>query len=232
MNVLLISQDEDETAFLKLAVQRAGLVVQSDTSFDHAIDKWFERPADLVILVAAREPLPCLRLLRRVTPAPVAILLDDVDERAEVALYNEGADLVMTRPYSILRFLARLRALLRRSGTVPIISLPVLDVGGLTLDPARRSVKVFDRPERRLTQLEFRLLYTLMTHRGQTLPPDTIVERVWGYAGDGNRDLVRGLINRLRRKIEPATGQTRFVITEPGVGYRFADGEGASTPSS
>lgn len=226
MNVLLISSDEDETAFLKLAVQRAGLVVLTDARFDHAVEKWFERPADLVILVAEADALGSLRLLRQVTPAPIAILVDDVDERAEVMLYNEGADLVMTRPYSIIRFLARLRALLRRSGTVPVVSLPVLKVSGLTLDPARRSVKVDRNIERRLTQLEFRLLYTLMTHRGQTLPPDTIVERVWGYAGDGNRDLVRGLINRLRRKIEPATGEMRFVITDPGVGYRFADTEG------
>ncbi len=225
MNVLLISSDDDETAFLKLAVQRAGLVVLTDARFDHALEKWFERPADLVILVAEADALGSLKLLRRVTSAPIAILLDDVDERAEISLYNEGADLVMTRPYSIIRFLARLRALLRRSGTVPVISLPVFKVSGLTLDPARRSVKVDENAERRLTQLEFRLLYTLMTHRGQTLPPDTIVERVWGYAGDGNRDLVRGLINRLRRKIEPATGEMRFVITDPGVGYHFADTE-------
>ena len=223
MNVLLISSDEDETAFLRLAVQRAGLVVLTDASFDHAVDKWFERPADLVVLVAEADALDSLKRLRRVTPAPIAILLDEVDERVEVALYNDGADLVMTRPYSIIRFLARLRALLRRAGTVPIISLPVLNVSGLTLDPARRSVRVDDHAERRLTQLEFRLLYTLMTHRGQILPADTIVEKVWGYAGDGNRDLVRGLINRLRRKIEAETGEPRFVITDPGVGYSFVD---------
>jgi DNA-binding response OmpR family regulator len=75
---------------------------------------------------------------------------------------------------------------------------------------------------RRLTQLEFRLLYVLMVNRGQVIPVDVIVERVWGYTGQGSRDLVRGLVSRLRRKIEPNQGEPRFIQNVPGVGYRFS----------
>jgi DNA-binding response OmpR family regulator len=91
----------------------------------------------------------------------------------------------------------------------------------ITLDPSARTVTVSGKETRRLTQLEFRLLYTLMTNRGQVVPLDVLVERVWGYTGGGSRDLVRGLVSRLRRKIEPDPEKAHFLETIPGVGYRF-----------
>jgi DNA-binding response OmpR family regulator len=118
--------------------------------------------------------------------------------------------------------LAQIRAVLRRSGGVPFFSLPNLTQAGLMLDPSTRTVQVYDAPPNRLTHLEFRLLYTLMTHAGQILPPERIVESVWGYAGEGNRELVRGLVQRLRSKVEPDPRHPVFILTEPGIGYFFA----------
>ena len=103
--------------------------------------------------------------------------------------------------------------------------MPTLSLAGLSLDPATRMVRVDAGEPRRLTQLEFRLLYTLMAHRGQVLPADAIVEHVWGYTDAGSRDLVRGLVNRLRAKVEAEPRQPRFVRTIPGVGYAFGDVE-------
>jgi DNA-binding response OmpR family regulator len=77
--------------------------------------------------------------------------------------------------------------------------------------------------------LEFRLLYNLMIHRGQILTPELIVERVWGYSGQGDRELVVGLVHRLRAKVEPEPRNPRYILTEPGIGYSF-DPEGASAP--
>jgi DNA-binding response OmpR family regulator len=104
---------------------------------------------------------------------------------------------------------------------MPLFSLPTLSLAGLTLDPATRTVQISGLPSRRLTHLEFRLLYTLMIHRGQVLPTETIVEQVWGYSGQGDRDLVRGLVRRLRAKVEPDPSSPRYVLTVPGVGYSF-----------
>ncbi len=73
----------------------------------------------------------------------------------------------------------------------------------------------------RLSQLEFRLLHTLMVHQGQILPTETIVEHVWGYDGEGDRSLVRGLINRLRVKIEPNPNSPQYIRTIPRIGYTF-----------
>jgi DNA-binding response OmpR family regulator len=104
---------------------------------------------------------------------------------------------------------------------VPLLALPKLEVAGLALDPASRTVQVESHPIQRLTHLEFRLLYTLMTHQGQVLPTGIIVERVWGYSDRGDRELVRGLISRLRAKVELDPRRPRYVHTVAGVGYSF-----------
>lgn len=101
--------------------------------------------------------------------------------------------------------------------------MPTLTLTDLSLDPATRTVQVTGQPSRRLTHLEFRLLYTLMIHRGQVIPTETIVERVWGYSGQGDRDLVRGLISRLRAKVEKDPRNPYYILTVPGVGYSFRE---------
>jgi DNA-binding response OmpR family regulator len=93
----------------------------------------------------------------------------------------------------------------------------------LVLDPATRTVEVSGRPSQRLTHLEFRLLYTLMMHQGQVIPTETLVERVWGYSGQGDRDLVRGLVSRLRAKVEVDARNPQYILTIPGVGYSFKE---------
>jgi DNA-binding response OmpR family regulator len=69
--------------------------------------------------------------------------------------------------------------------------------------------------------LEFRLLYALMTHSGRVIPAENLVEYVWGYGGEGSRSLVRGLIQRLRAKIEADPSNPRHILTEAGIGYFF-----------
>jgi DNA-binding response OmpR family regulator len=105
---------------------------------------------------------------------------------------------------------------------VPSFSLPSLTQREVGLNPADRTVTVGNGPSARLTHLEFRLLYTLMTHVGQIIPTDQIVEHVWGYTGEGNRDLVRGLVQRVRSKIEDDPRQPKYIITELGIGYYFS----------
>jgi len=105
---------------------------------------------------------------------------------------------------------------------VPPFLLSPLDLEAVRLDPATRTVSVSGHEPQRLTQLEFRLLYVLMTNREHVVPAEIIVERVWGYTGDGNRDLVRGLVSRLRRKVEPDPDGPSFIQTIPGTGYRFS----------
>jgi DNA-binding response OmpR family regulator len=222
MYALLLAEDSHEAAVLSLALQRAGLAVTTAKELERAMQRWLERPADLILLALSGPPLrDQVRCVRAETVVPLILVVSSTDETLHYALLETGADLVVVRPFSARLLIAQVRALLRRAGSVPLFSLPNLSLAGLTLDPATRTVEVGDRPTQRLTHLEFRLLYTLMVNRGQILPTETIVERVWGYSGHGDRDLVRGLISRLRAKVEADPRNPSYILTVPGVGYSF-----------
>jgi len=102
-------------------------------------------------------------------------------------------------------------------------ALPVVEVEGLKLAPAARTVTLHDGEPIHLTPLEFRLLFLLLSHRGQVIPTEDLIERVWGYAETGSRDLARGLVSRLRSKLDDPAEAPRFIETIPGVGYRLRD---------
>lgn len=222
MYALLIADDSNDLAVLTLVLQRAGLAVTSGTKLSQALQQWEERPADLILLaLQTDDPLSRVRKVRAETNVPLIMITDPLSESLHYDLLDAGADLVVTRPFSATLLIGQVRALLRRSGSVPRFSLPTLSVPDFTLDPATRRVSVAGQPARRLTHLEFRLLYTLMIHRGQVLSPDMLVEHVWGYSGEGDRDLVRGLISRLRAKVEPDPQSPRFIVNVPGAGYTF-----------
>ena len=226
MYAMLLADNADERAVLSLVLQRAGLAVTTAHELERAMKTWIERPADLIALAMGGDPLEQVRRVRTETPAPIILIVDPVDEEVHYSLLETGADLVIRRPFSARLLIIQTQALMRRAGTVPLFSLPTLSQTGLTLDAVNRVVEIGGKRSRRLTHLEFRLLYTLMTHRGQTLPAEVIVERVWGYSGRGDRELVRGLVSRLRSKVEPDPRRPCYIRTVPGVGYTF-DPDGA-----
>jgi DNA-binding response OmpR family regulator len=221
MYAMLLAKNVDEKAVLSLVLQRAGLAVTTANDLERAMKTWLERPADLIVLALDVDPLVQVRGARAETEVPILLIADAVEEEIHCALLQAGADLVLFRPFSARLLIAQVQALMRRAGSVPLFSLPTLDLAGLTLDSAARTVQVHGQPARRLTHLEFRLLYTLMSHRGQILPAEVIVDRVWGYTGSGDKELVRGLVSRLRAKVEPEPRNPRYIVTVPGIGYVF-----------
>jgi DNA-binding response OmpR family regulator len=221
MYAMLLAQNADERVVLSLVLQRAGLAVTMAAELERAMQSWLERPADLILLALEGDPLAHVYRVRAETEVPVVMIVDPLAESVHCGLLEAGADLVVPRPFGVRLLLAQVRVLLRRAGNVPLWELPTLSGGGLVLDSSNRTVQVTDLPPRRLTHLEFRLLYTLMIHPGQTLPIEIIVERVWGYDEEGDRDLVRGLVSRLRAKVEPDPRKPRYIVTVPDVGYAF-----------
>jgi DNA-binding response OmpR family regulator len=225
MQAILFSPHADEASVLQVILQQAGFMVRTAHSLDQAIESWPENPADLIVIVLIGEYSKSqaqIKQLRAHTAVPILLISDLLTDEYHVNYLEAGADLVVFRPYSVRALLAQIRALMRRSGGVPFFSLPTLTQKDVRLDPSNRTVQVGERDPKRLTQLEFRLLYTLMIHVGQIIPTDQIVEHVWGYPGEGNRELVRGLVQRLRSKLEPDPRQPIYILTEPGVGYSFA----------
>lgn len=224
MYALLLAHNADESAVLRLVLQRAGFASRITTDLEISIQTWQEKPSDLVLLAFKDQvAIEKIHELRALTEVPIVLVSKPIQEDLHVELLEAGVDLVVYRPFSARIMISQLRALMRRAVGVSVFNQPNFTVGDLILDPSVRTVQVKDQPPMHLTRLEFRLLYTLMVHRGQVLTTETLVERVWRYSGRGDRDLVRGLVKRLRAKIEPDSTHPIYILTIPGVGYKLQE---------
>jgi len=221
MYALLLARNPDEKAVLSLVLQRAGLAVTAGDNLERAMRIWPERPADLILLALGGDMPAHVRRIRTETTVPMIVMAGQLNEEFHYELLEAGADLVIPRSVCARLLIAQVRALLRRAGGMPLSNLPTMNLAGLTLDPGSRTVQVRQPPGGATGHLDFRLLYTLMIHRGQVLPSEAIVEQVWGYSGQGDKDLVRGLVRRLRTKVEPDPSKPRYILTVPGLGYAF-----------
>jgi len=224
MQALLFNPHAEETAILTMVLQQAGFTVRAVRNLDQAIQDWPDQPSDLIMITLPKDQEKTIRQakqLRAHTAVPIVVLYDQLSSDQHVELLEAGVDFVTPSEYNTRVLLAEIRALLRRTAGMPFFSLPTLTQEKVSLDPGKRTVTVGEEQPKRLTQLEFRLLYTLMTHAGQIIPTENIVEHVWGYSGEGNRELVRGLIQRLRVKVEPEPHKPRYILNEPNVGYYF-----------
>jgi DNA-binding response OmpR family regulator len=223
MRVCVFVDDPNEGDFLKPILTQAGLEVSVSTHLEPVLENWPQDSAELVLLASDDQAtlLKKVTLVRATTQVPLLVIACCVSESDLCTMLTAGVELVLERPVSPRILANYAQVLLRRSETVPSFVLTSLELDEITLDPATRTVTVTGQEPRRLTHLEFRLLYVLMHNREQVVPTDVIVDRVWGYDGGGDRELVRGLISRLRRKLEPDPDEPQFIQTITGVGYLF-----------
>lgn len=223
MQALIISPESEEADLLVHVLRRSGISAHASRDIEAVVASWSEEPSDFILICAAENQAELnhqVRLLRATAIVPMIVLADPIPEKEQIRCYDAGADLVVFKPFSMRVLQRQIQALMRRSNAMPMMGLPAMKVGDVELNPETRSVEVGDRLKH-LTQLEFRLLYTLLTHAGQILSPEQLVEHVWGFSGEGNRELVRGLVQRLRVKIEIDPHAPQLILTEPGVGYYF-----------
>jgi DNA-binding response OmpR family regulator len=130
-------------------------------------------------------------------------------------------DEYISTPIGTGLFLAKVRVWLRRCWTVSAEALETVQASEFQLDPVRRQLTLPGGSSFKLTNLEFRVLYLLMTHEGQVLMPDVLVTRVWGYGEGQEGALLKNVIYRLRRKLESDPNQPRYIQTVAGEGYKF-----------
>lgn len=223
MHAAVISQEPTTRDYLAFSLRQGGFSVTQKVSVKDLTPALEENVLALVVLNSEdpQETLSDLQLLRKKSEAPAIVLGENFPEKTTCTLLQAGADLVLKSPCSPRLLIAYCQVLLRRSRARNTGPLAVLDLGSIRLNSATYSVQVRDQPPRHLTPLEFRLMHLLMTSRGAAIPADVIVERVWGYSERGNRELVRGLVSRLRAKVERDPASPAFIHTIPGVGYLF-----------
>jgi two-component system OmpR family response regulator len=225
MRVLVVEDEVKMAGLLKRALEEEGYAVDVAGRGEDAL--WFgtENPYDAIVLDVMLPDFDGFEVSRRLREAgrwsPVLMLTarDAVADR--VAGLDAGADDYLTKPFSFAELLARLRALVRRGAAE---RPPVLRVGDLELDPARRIV-TRNGSSIDLTAREFALLEYLMRHAGEVLTRTQLIEHVWDFAYDGDSNVVDVYIRYLRNKVDRPFGRDS-IKTVRGAGYRF-DEDGA-----
>ncbi|MDR5694919.1 MAG: response regulator transcription factor [Armatimonadota bacterium] len=179
------------------------------------------QPIDLVILdimLPFMDGLEVLRILRRESRIPVLILTAKGGELERVLGLEIGADDYVTKPFSPRELVARVKAILRRTGPAEPARPVLLRVGDLVLDPTTREVTVEGKPLE-LTTKEFELLQLLMNHPRRVFTRDMLLERLWGPDYFGSSRTVDMHISRLREKLGDDPSNPRYIVTVRGVGY-------------
>jgi two-component system, OmpR family, KDP operon response regulator KdpE len=192
-----------------------------------ALDLFARERPDLLILdlgLPDMNGIEVCRQVRELADTPILILSARGAEKDKVAALDQGADDYMTKPFGPDELMARVRAALRRSLGHETVLHGQLTRGGLTIDFDRHRVQRGDQ-EIRLTPKEFELLTLLVTHAGRVLTHRSILKSIWGSPAGDQPEHLRVLVGQLRKKIEPDPSRPRYLLTEPWVGYRFADDE-------
>jgi DNA-binding response OmpR family regulator len=223
--VLLVGDDREVGGIWSFALRQMGLQPVLAHSATEALSLWERQAYDLVLIDVSGPRLDGIGLARRLRAEavnPILLFTPDREETQVLQAYQAGVDECVLKPVSPAMFLAKVRAWLRRTWTVPTAGLEPIEKGPLRLDPASRQVTVEGGNPIRLTNLEFRLLHLLMSQPGQVLGPELIIGRVWGYCGEGDTALLKSLVYRLRQKIEPDPAHPAHIQTAgPGNRYVF-----------
>jgi len=220
--VLVVDDEQQILRALRTSLRAAGYEVDTADTAERALATAALRPPEAVILdlvLPDGTGTDVCRELRTWSSAPVIVLSAVGEEREKVAALDAGADDYVTKPVGIDELLARLRAVLRR--TTPS-GEPVIELGELVVDLQKRSVSVGGKSVH-LTPHQFDLLRVLALNPGKLLTQRTLLQEVWGPAYAGESNLLHVNISQLRRKIEPDRGRPRYLLTEPGAGYRLVD---------
>jgi len=232
MRVVIFGDDREQLEFDALVLRQAGLQPVTTTEERKFLSICAEEAPDLIVIDATSKEMDLISLLSKVrseSGVPIMTVSPKREEEYILQALDRGADDYLVKPHTPRMLAARVRTLLRRTRPMPLSVLEPITIQGLTLDPEQRLVVTPDGSTVHLTNLEFRLLFLLVRNPERVVPSETIVERVWGYGGEGETALVKNLVSRLRHKVETDSANPRYIKTVPGIGYSFSPSEEVDT---
>lgn len=226
MNRVLVVDDEPQILrALSINLRARHYEVHTAASGREALVTAGAHPPDLVILDLGLPDLDGVEViagLRGWSSAPILVLSGRSDSTDKVEALDAGADDYLTKPFGVDELLARLRALSRRTGRTE--DEVTVQLGPTTIDLAARRVTVRDADRMidvRLTPTEWHLLEVLVRHPGKLLSQKQLLTEVWGPGYENAQGNLRLYMAQLRRKLEPDPARPRYLLNEPGMGYRF-----------
>jgi len=223
--ILVIEDDEEIRRLLRTTLSAQHYIVREASTVAGGTLLATQQMCDLILLDLGLPDGDGIKVIQKVREkqhtVPILVLSVRSDDRDKILALDAGADDFINKPVSMGVLLARLRAALRRSiQTAGRTTQSIFRTGEIQVDLNKRRVSVADA-EVRLTRTEFKLLETLIRHADQVVTHDRLLNDVWGSGYDNELHYVRLYILQLRRKLEANPSRPRYLLTEPGVGYRL-----------
>ena len=225
--VLLIEDEPQIRRFLRSALAAGPLTLIEAGTAREGLAQAAGRKPDVVLLdlgLPDQDGIDVTRQLREWSPVPIIVISARGREQDKIDALDAGADDYLTKPFSIGELQARIRVALRHAtARATGTGDPVYEAHGLRVDLARREV-TRDGAVVHLTPTEYRLLTALVKHAGRVLTHRQLLREVWGPGAQEQSHYLRVYVNQLRQKLEADATRPQLLKTEPGVGYRFAEG--------
>lgn len=224
VTILVIEDEPQIRRFLRATLTSHGYKMVEAATAQEGLVQATSRLPDLVILdlgLPDMDGVEVARRLREWSTAPIVVLSVRDRENDKIAALDAGADDYLTKPFGVGELLARIRVALRHSAQIsPEPGDPVFKTGDLQVDLARRQV-LLNGAEIHLTPIEYKLLVVLIRHAEKVVTHQQLLKEVWGPACTTETHYLRVYMGQLRRKLEADPARPRYLITEPGVGYRL-----------
>jgi two-component system, OmpR family, KDP operon response regulator KdpE len=224
---ILVADDDPQTVrALRITLRARGYQVLTATDGVGAINLAVEERPDLYMIdlgMPRLDGVEVIHALRGWTSAPILVVSGRTGSADKVDALDAGADDYVTKPFVIDELLARIRALGRRAAGAEVDAEPSVRIGDVTVDlSATTATRAGDPPEAvRLTPTEWRILEILVRNAGRLVTRQHLLQEIWGSEHVTDTGYLRLYLSQLRKKLEPDPAEPRFLLTEPGMGYRF-----------
>jgi two-component system, OmpR family, KDP operon response regulator KdpE len=225
-NILVVDDEPQITRVLKTTLSSQGYGIRTASDGEEALHAMSEWPPDLIVTdlrMPNMDGLELCREVRKTSQVPIIVLSVKGEDSIKVQALDAGADDYVTKPFSMTELTARIRAALRRASVPDQPRVPLIELGDFRIDVPGRTVRVKTR-DVHLTPKEFDLLVYLARHAGRVLTHRTLLAAVWGPNSVEQPEYLRVFVGQLRKKLE-GDAFSKYIVTEPWVGYRFEPGD-------